>query len=492
MTRSTPITVVELDGPHLAAVRGRARAGRVVIERALRAIAPAEALPEELAGWVRDRLREGGLPRGRVVLSVPRAGVVFKVLPLPGEGLLEEERLEMVALQIGRQLTIPMEDAAIDSFELNGGAERRAVAAACHREHLEWARRTLADGGRTIGSADLRAGGVAALLPGERDGAMIAIAPGARTTEIALVVGGKPAFVRSIDANASLGDDEQDGADRVAARVAVEVKRTLASARATGVGEGPTGVFVVGDDDLGDRVRAACELEVGLRAETDAVEIAWPDGLSPEDRRILAPLAGVVRRRAAGIDGIDFLNPHRPPDRGARRRQLALVGVFVLITAVGLCLILSRARLDRLDREIETLSSRYSEQYAALAEMKALDARVTHAERWIAGDTDWLEHAAWVAEVMPGPDRATLDEISGRGGAQIQFARGPNIYPGTWSTTETATVRIAGRMRDRATGLELRRRLLDDTRYRVLTQGPDVDDRFSFDLITTDFQEDRP
>lgn len=492
MTRSSPITVIELDGAGMAAVRGRVRDGRLVIDRAIRLDRPPVRTDGEDDGWVADALRQAGFPRVRAVLAVPRSAVVFKVLSMPGEGLLEEERIEMAALQIGRQLTIPPDETAIDSFEIGTPGDRRAVCAACPRALLESASERLGKGGIAVAHADLRAAGVAALAPTEAPGPIIAVAPGVHSTEIVVIAAGKPEFARSIDATAAMGDAEQNALDRIAARVAVEVKRTLMSARSAGIVPAPGHVLVIGDDELAERVRAACELELGLPGAGDPAEIAWPADLSREDRRVLAPLAGVIRRHALGIDGIDFVRPHRAPDRGARKRQLTLAALFLVITLVGVGILAARVRLDRLDQRIEQVSDRYDDKYDELVEMKALDARVTHAERWIDADADWLEHGAWIAEVMPGPDRAVLDEMSGRGGAQIRFAKGPRVYPGTWSTTESATIRVSGRMKDRATGLELRRRLLEDTRYRVLTQGPDVEDRFSFDLITTELEEAKP
>jgi hypothetical protein len=479
-----PWTIVELDGPHLSAVRVVVRAGVAQVKRAVHAATPDGGDAAAEPAWVASVLREGGVASGQAVLVVPRAGVVFKALQAPAQGLSEEERLEMVSLQLGRQLTFPPSEAAVDSVLLEGG---RVVAAAMARGELDAAMALLSGAGLRVVGADVRSAGIAALCG--RGPETAAIAPGRRTTEIVMAQGGLPVFARAIDAEAAMGDPEERGSDRVAARAAVEFKRTMMSARSAGVAPALDRVVVIGEDDLSERVRAACELELGLPGASPEAQVRWPDGVSPELQRVLAPLAGVALRRATGLDGIDFVRPHRAPDRGARRRQAVLAGVFAFVSLVGVGGMLGQMRLAALDRQHEALTRQHAEKYDQWLSYRERDARVGHAEVWASAGDDWIEEALWVTRTLPGGGDVALDELSGKVSVETSFAKGPAVYPGRWTIDERSTVRVSGRAASRDVALSLRRELLESARFAVLTQGPDAGERFTLDLVGTSRRE---
>ena len=484
MSRPTTWTIIELDGPHLSAVRVVVRAGAARVKAAVHAVTPGGEDATAQPAWGAAVLRDAGFSSGRGVLVVPRAAVVFKVLQSPAEGLADEERLAMVALQLGRQLTFPESDAAVDSVMLGGG---RVVAAAAARVELNAARALVQGAGVRVMGTDLRSAGIAAMCGEQGDSA--AIAPGHRTTEIVIGRDGLPLYARSIDAEAAMGDPEGHGPDRVAARAAVEFKRTLMSARAAGVIPELKRVVVLGDDDLAERVRAACELELGLSSEPEGPEMSWPDGLSPAVRRALVPLVGVALRRASGLDGIDFVKPHRAPDRAARRRQLVLAAVFALVCAVGAGGMLGQMRLRLLDRRFEALTTQRDEKREELRAYYERHARVGHAEVWVSAGNDWIEESIWVTRMLPTSGAVTLEELSGKVSVETSFSKGPDAYPGRWSVQERSTVRVSGRAESRDAALALRRDLLGAARFAVLTQGPDAGDRFTLDLVGTSRRE---
>ncbi|GJM19066.1 MAG: hypothetical protein DHS20C14_12790 [Phycisphaeraceae bacterium] len=481
MIANTPLTVICMESGRLSLVTARAVNGSVRVSRAVVESdrAPVGATSRTLA----ERLRDLGVGRGRVVLAIPRSAAVFKVFPVP-EGINDAgERLSMVSLQLSRLLPMAPDEAAIDSVVVGDAGERHAIAAGTSTEPIEAARAAVQACGGKFTGAELRCAGIAALAPTDTNGPVLIIAPGAVTAEIVIADAGLPVFARSVDAQAGAGSQEQSETDRTAARLAVEAKRTLMGARAAGLTRESTTVVVLGDPDPAGPIADACELELGLPIFPSPTAIEWPEGTPPEARTRLAPLAGVVARRSAALDAIDFVHPHLAPDTGARRRQLVLLGVFALVTLIGGAMLARGKHLGGLEARRDRLEQARDDATAEVATYKARDARITHAELWAAADQDWVAHTAFVSTSVAATPGTSLGELRANSDTGFEFESGPAVYPGTWTEQTETTIRVEGVAADAPSTRALRRRFLDDQRFHVLTQGPDSGARFTFDLV---------
>lgn len=464
------ITVVDVDAGVVSVCVCRVAGGRVEVLRG-GVFEPAEG--ESPEACVERALGAAGAG-GRVIVSIPRREVVLKRVELPGGDLSASERFDAVRLRVDDAAGDEPLAAAWAHADDGTSAVLAMMPAARLRERVA----LIGRGGGVARQAVVRTCGAAALVAG--DGPTLVIALGARSTEIAVVSRGVPAVARAIDAGASIGQDAREQTDGLAARVAVEAKRTAMSARTIG-GE-PTSVVVLGEDAYADSVRSACELELGLPAGEGVGVVAWADDIKIEDRRALTALAGVALAAAGDSRIVDLLNPERAPDTRARGRQLALAAVLALVTIVGGGVVAGRASLASMRAELDRADDAYADAYAQLVRYRARDARVSHAEAWADADVDWVERFARVVEKLPARSEGALAEISGRADHAIAFEPGQNVYPGAWSWASRATVRVEGAARDRNVMLDVRRAFVDDPAFRVETRGPDADATFELTL----------
>ncbi len=429
-----------------------------------------------------------GLPKGAMVLAVPRADTVLKLFDVPAELESTGEWLSMAKLQLERHLQTAASDSVLDAMLVRAASGSQSVAGAVRQSLIERVRDACGDVGLKLEGAEMRAAGIAMFGAGAP---AVIVAPGATTTEIVIANGGIPVFARSIDASSGIGDPELGEVDRIAARAAVEVKRTLIGARAAGVDERVDRLMVLGEGRLADGIASACELELGLRPEPAGIPVDWPDSVSQDDRRFYLPLAGVVARRASSIDAIDFASPHNPPDTGARRRQLALLVLLAIVAVVGGLVVASSMHLSRLESKLARAESEAGEKFSQLANFQARDARVAHAERWIRGGEQWVPALDQIARAVGAVGGVSLEELRADARIGIGFERGERVpYPGTWTRESRATFRISGAGSDPEGARALRQAFLDGGTFHVLTQGPDAGSEFTYDLIKTSRESD--
>ncbi len=428
-----------------------------------------------------------GLPRCPVVLAVPRSETILKRFDVPPELASTGEWLGMATLQIERHATPRTGDSVHDALLVRDGTHAHAIAGSTASERIEAVREACSRSRLRLVGAEMVAAG-AAVFGG--NGHAVVVAPGDRTTEIVLAIDGVPVFARSIDSEIGIGDPELSALDRVSARTAVEVKRTLMGARAAGIDTEPSRIVVLGSDQLTEGISSACELELGLSPSEASVAIDWPSGVSSVERRASAPLAGIIARQARGLDAIDFVSPHRPPDVGAKRRQLALLALLALVALVGGSILAGSIHLSRLQARLDRAEASATESVAQLGQYYARDARLTHAEQWVRAGESWVPPIRSVAQAVQSVPGTALEELRGDARIGITYAPGTNAYPGVWTRETQTTLRVSGEAQDATGTRALRRSFLDEGEFHVLTQGPDAGDGYTFDLVKTLREQD--
>ncbi len=485
MSLATKTVYIDLDHDTLAV----ARIGARVVDRWATARRPESVRADDAAAvgaWIAGVLDESGVGRGRAVFAVARSEVVLKLLRLPGGDALDEGELaNLVRLQIARQTAVSIDDAVVDytPLESDGGGERLVLVGAIPGERVEWRRRLAEACGMKLGGVRLRAAGVAELVAstrGEESAPTLGVSIGPESVELALCESGELVFARTVELGEAAGS-----VARTAVRVAVESKRTAMSFRVAQQTPDVGRVVVLGRDEASRHVALACAEELGVPGEAVWPDVVGLDGAEAAQERAVLALVGLARRERAGRALMNFAEPRKAPDKEARRRQLALAGVFLLIAVVGAAWVVSKRSLDGLEQRVEAAQGAAQESWDRYLGALAADARASHAERWAGEDTDWLAHIDRVGAELPGPDSALLDTLSGSADSEVRFAPGTDRpYPGRWSVEHRITMDVAGRAGAPGVPVGIRAALLEMGEYGVETKGPDVENAFAFELTT--------
>ncbi|MEI7658069.1 MAG: hypothetical protein WCK33_08395, partial [Phycisphaerae bacterium] len=490
-------SVLEIDGPRLAAVSATVTGDRIAIRRWLISHRP-ESLAGDQAGavgtWVGGEFSRGQLSRARTILAVSRGDVVLKQLALPASSTLAPHELAgVVRLQMVRQLAMQVEGAAIDYLPpVPHPGEPQApsihvMAGAMPADRVEWSRRMAEGAGLTLRRIGLRCFGASALLSDlsqRRHGPVLGVAIGAGSVEFVVVEDGQLAFARAVDAVRPADGEQVAFADRLA----VEAKRTWMSFRAVRAGGEPELVAVVGEPDLGKVVgeRAATALSCAWDLVGMPAFVEVPSTMTQAERALLAPLVGLLCETLLSKPSLDFANPRKVPDPGAKRRQGVLIAALSLIVVGGAGTIVADRLLGGLRAQEADLHVKEAALRKEFEAFQVEHARVTHAQQWVDAKADWIGHLRGITRTLPDPTAGVLDGMSGRLASTTAFTMASGGYlNGRWTQPSQISFDLSGKVDARQTASDLRERLLEIDTYGVESQGPDAPDRFDFAITTS-------
>ncbi len=489
--------LIDLTRDGMAAAAVKAGPKSLTVQRiATASRADLSTAPEEVGPWVRQTLRDAGISTTRAIFAAPRGDVVLKVLELPSVGIQgEAEICEAVRLQMSRQLTMPIEDSIIDSVTLEAGEDARVtnvLVGAIHRERVSWYREVARHAGLKLASVRLRSGGIARLTSG-LEGPVLVIAGGMGTTDYVVANRGRVLFARSVELKHAIPEVaipllREEGIEPepdLAQRTAVEAKRTWMSYRVSQRAEDVRAILVMGCGSLAEEVCTRCHalLDLPARCLEMPESVRVRPSLDAQTLGTFLPLIGLGAPASASPGGLDFLNPRRPPDLGARRRQLVLAGVFGLIVVGGAGYLYRQDRLDSLNAvklgrqtQLDDLAGEYR---AYLIER----ARAENVRRWDAMDVDWIGHLSWLSERLPDPRVSLADRVNMVMAGEVKY-EGRSFPGGEWSSQSRVAIDVSGKVNDRSIALTLRERLLEAGLFTVVNRGPDVADRYDYELTT--------
>lgn len=450
---------------------------------------------EEVGPWVRRSLREARISTTRAIFAAPRGDVVLKVLELPTVGIQSEAEIcEAVRLQMSRQLTMPIEDSIIDSVTLEAGEDARVtnvLVGAIHRERVAWYREVARHAGLKLTGVRLRSGGIARLTSG-LEGPVLIIAGGIDTTDYVVADRGRVLFARSVELKHAipevaiplLREEGSEPEPDLAQRTAVEAKRTWMSYRVSQRAEDVRAILVMGCGSAAGDVCARCRalLDLPARCLELPETVRLRPNLDADALGTFLPLIGLgAPSDSAG--GLDFLNPRRPPDVGAKRRQLVLAGIFGLIVVGGAGYLYRQDRLDSLNAvkaarqlQLDDLAGEYRRYLIERA-------RAENVRRWNAMDADWVGHLSWLSERLPDPRVSLADRVNMAMAGEVKY-EGRSFPGGEWTSQNRVAIDVSGKVNDRSIALTLRERLLEAGLFTVVNRGPDVADRYDYELTT--------
>ncbi len=450
--------------------------------------------PTAIGEWVRATLDKAGVQGSRVVLAVPRGEVVLKRLKLPRGGG-EADLASMVRLQMIRQLNFAVEGTAIDYAPIDGAGPNEppssmvdVLAGALPGERMAFLRGAASAGGLRIDRVGLRSAGAAALLAQAsrlREGSVLGVAAGWASIEFVVLERGRLVFARAADFGLATANG---GEGSLAHRVAVEAKRTWMAYRVGHDSAAVDTVAVLGEGPLAKELAAACGegLELPATCVGLPAALALPAAMPEADRLVALPILGLLAERLLVPPTLDFSRPRRAPDLGARRRQMALLGVLAGVAVVGTGIVLGARNLSTLRASAKVAAQKRESLEDQYRDFLLGDARLRHVEAWLEADPDWVSHIAWLSEAMPDPRAAQLDVLSGRlRDAEVRFMTKDGSYAGgTWGVGREAAFSLQGRASSRDVANDLRSRLVASNVYVVDSHGPDTPDRFDYLLAT--------
>lgn len=492
--------VFEIDGSTLSAARVDVRADRVRVRTWQNESCPSTVDPSDeraLIEWAASTLKSWRLGRGRTICCVPRAEVVLKRLHLSGAGeASDDDRAGIVALQMARQLSLSMQDPAMDYVPIQdaeGEGALDVIAGAIPGARLEWLRSVASKAGYKLDRAGLRSESIGTLVAGaspEPEGAVLGVAVGEATTDFVLVEGGELRFARAADTGRAGNDDH-------AQRVAVEAKRTWMSYRMSSTSVDVDRVVVLGAGDGAEDIARRCEEELQVPSVTlDCPPIVeFDDAVAVEDRHRALPLVGLVAQEVLATPTLNFAKPRKAADRHASTRQRALLGVFGLIVLAGAGYLFAQSELQRLENRVKQLRGQDAQLLDEYFEALRRQARAEHVEQFMQARVDWINHLAWLSDTMPDPREAIANQLRTSLQSSVTFSprvmedergrRAVRYTGGRWEHDQQVKVVIDGQVRERAVADDLRDRLLDSGIYIVDTRGPDDETSFSFQLSAT-------
>lgn len=501
-------TVVDFERGRVAALQGVVSVGGVEVRRVVVADAPEGVAVEDgtrCGEWIAGVLREAGFAKSKVVLSVPRAEVVLKRLSLPvSEETDEGDLAGAVALQMSRQLAVSAEGASIDYVPMKSGLATpdssghpslSVMAAAIPGDRAAWFMALGAGIGWPVRRIGMRGAGTAAMLTESsiRQGAgVLGVTLGRATAEFVVVEDGAMTFARSVDVALPHKAEERDS---FAERLSVEAKRTWASHRAASPGLDLGGVTVLGAGETARFAGESCgkQLEASWSLTGLPSRVTCEATISPDELTAVAPLAGLLYEWVLGAPTLDFASPRRAPDKNAKLRKMALLGVLGMIVFGGGGVVLSSQRLAQLESEVTQAQSDAASKAKDYDAFLLQHARLSHIETWRASGVQWLPHINAISERFPPTSQSILSDLTGHLKAVAEYVPGGTRYPdGKWQPVREASLTIEGTMKSRAVATGLRETLVQSELYRVESKGADVADKFGFELSTSMALPEKP
>jgi Tfp pilus assembly PilM family ATPase len=442
--------------------------------------------------WLAHELKQAGLGRPRLLFAAGRGEVVMKRMRLPKPtGKTEHEIAGMVRLQMARQVTVPLEGTAVDFLTLGeepaeGGAPTVGVlAAAMPGDRLLWYDKVARGSGCKVARISLRPAGLAAMLADvslTHSGPILGVGIGSASVEIVVVGSGHLLFARSADlGTASTGGD---GEASLVQKIAIEAKRTWMSYRVSDESSVVDAVVVAGEGRLAKEIAERCgeALEMPWKLAPPARGVELPRGASEQERLAAVPVIGMLVEQASGRESLDFAHPRKAPDVAAARRQQVLAAAFGLIVVGGASWLFANRQIAGLDRDLELAKARGQSLQAEYNGYLKETARLDHIRAWTKPGADWVSHTRSLNNAMPAPTDAHLDQFAGRLQSVVTFAAKEGRYDSAgWKVSQEADFTLAGHAKRRDIADDLRRKLL--SMYdQVENKGPDVPDRFAFDI----------
>ncbi len=416
-----------------------------------------------LAAWIEQSLDDVGIPRVPCIVSVPREQVVLKRLELPGGS--GDDLPAMAELAASRELPIDPATAVIDSLPVHEDEDAAEVlAAAIPQDDLDAVRQRMKAAGRPARVVTLRLFGAEALAPGQ--GSHVVVDVSGSHVEVLWVDNGEPRRARG----ASLQSTELDA--RLGG-ISLEVRRTWLAWRAEGEGPAPAKVYLSGPDDVVDGLVEPVQAITGATAvKVDAI-----DGVDTGRHQLqeVRSMVGLLVAEATNRDWIDLNAPRKSPDRNAKRRQFALLGLLGLIVLLGTIWAIGMRTQAGLKQQLSNVQTTVDRLEDPWWRYNRDTFKAGHLELWTATGPDVGADLATVLKAIGPPGDVLVDELVISVDLQpVDADKGTVPKDWTLAWSERLVIDAEASSRDEAEAL--RGRLAETEPWTVSTSGPDAAD----------------
>jgi Tfp pilus assembly PilM family ATPase/Tfp pilus assembly protein PilN len=414
------------------------RGSRVVVRKASAVAIP--DVPDSTEADVVQQLvlRELSAVAGsgaQVVGLIGRSHAVLRDLRLPDAP--PEEMPGIVQLQAMRELSFPVEQAAIDYEvvgEPDGEGQRRVILAALQREVIDRFQRSIQSSQLQVSRVGLRPYATwrtyraVSVVP---NAAVLVVALAGQSLELTVGQGESVLFSRATLLRAA-GDAKGDKFDAAPALLS-EVRRTLAA-----FGNQVPGVAIervalaAGPDEFQPMSQVLADADLGVPVDRfdpfQAVE------LSREGKQSLAASSehgAYVGAIGAAVSAhemwpIDFLNPKKPVEVRDRRKPMAILAAGAVVLLVVASYGIVQYQLSKGRERIRGLAERNAGLEKYIKDQSDIIRKHQAVTQWQSAGIDSLKIIEWLTEEHPATKemyvtslRIERDRTPGEGGSKI-------------------------------------------------------------------------
>jgi hypothetical protein len=354
--------------------------------------------PRQAGEWLKQELARQGIDAKEALVALPRELVSVKPLELPA--VPDDELPDVVKLQAATKSALPLEQLKIDFIPAsqNDGAQTRKVwLASLPRKAFDRMKHLAESAGLEVAGAGMTpvaTATVVALASQKRadshNGTSLLISQRGKRVEISILGDQRVLFSHAAMLHGETLQEQNQA-------ILVDLNRCLVAADSEGIhSQKFAQVWLLGGDsqnvDLVEslRRRFGCSVVTSLDPLTET-GVSGGRGDALKDRWPLAAPAGMLLSRAGlGFEGVDFINPRKPPEkRDQRKLRAALIAAGILLLLGGAFLNRQMA-LGDLKAKVASLNKRKAELDERIDNGKAeLEAAQT-VEQWLGLKVDWI------------------------------------------------------------------------------------------------------
>jgi Tfp pilus assembly PilM family ATPase len=378
-------------------------------------------------------LRHLNVGKPTCLFSLGRSSIELKHLTLPPAP--DEELPDLVRFQAQRDFHALGSQWPLDFIPLTtDAAQPRSVLAAAVSNTVMDSLQALATEleSEEVAHVGLRPVGTASLLAQARRGdaraVRIVVELYGDQAELTVLQGETILFLRSAKAPSEQVDD-------IAGWLMSELRRTIAAVQHR-LGEQQLSEISVCAGERSEALTAAIAEQSNVTA---TVLDPWSTvSFAKGARRPTADgpwgaLVGMLDDAAAGRrPAIDFVNPRKRP-APVNRRKTVVQGLVAAALLVGTLLGGAWFYLGNLDSQIKELASKSKKLDAKVVEAKKIEENVGFIDKWMFGDTVWLEELRELSTELPPAEEAMLTKLH----ADVTAAGGQMQLEGRVSSSTT-------------------------------------------------------
>lgn len=402
---------------HLAALQGNTARGSARVTARYAGEWPADITPEQMphkAGeWLKAELGKAGLDAKPTIVVLPRSAVLLKRAELPN--VPDDELPDIVRFQAATSSSAPLERLLLDFIPLPAIPEsptRSVIMATVFKDRVEAIRAVLTAAGRELTSVVLAPAAVGewiAHLEQQRGddpaGTSLVVLASGHRLNVGVLRDRRVILAQS-------ADFPEDDPAPTPQRLWAEVGRMLVPLESHGGSGRINRVWCVGVSDeaqalLADRLE--CEVRTADLSAGGA--ISFPAGTNEDPVQYVSAAGALLGASGRTIEGIDFLDPRKPPVKRDLRKQRMAVAAAIVAFVLGLGWWMLSAKQADLDAQIEKLKKEDGELTTDLKAREPIVISANQLGEWSLRKVDWLDEYRKIQKLLPGTDSLYLTDL---------------------------------------------------------------------------------